>query len=139
MIDTKQIVEGTCEWLDAQGLATYKPGGVYAANDKAATIKRLPSYPDNAVAVSLYSTQDATVLPNATVRIQLRFRAAKGSRTAVDEWADEVASHLHWKRNLTLGAVKVARAERINTAPMGADDNGREERADNYELILLTH
>lgn len=135
MINVSNVLEGFAQWLDDNGYAMYKPDEPYAASDHAVTLKRLPTKPDTAVSVTPYMVDDGTVLPTNTVRVQLRFRA--GSDIDVDQWADEVAEALHWNHHFSMGNVQVQRAERVLAASLGLDDNGREERADSYELILL--
>lgn len=128
-------MEGLAAWLDEEGLADYKPAG-YSATDRAVTFKRLPTQPDTAVAVAVYGVADATVVPGTQVSIQLRFRAAAGDRLSVDAWADQVADRLHWRHQFMAGTVRVQRARRTIAAMLGVDDNGREERADSYEITL---
>lgn len=131
------LVEGLCQWLNDEGLGTYRPDSSYQAGERAIVVRAFPPAPDWAVAVAPYQVDDATTLPNITVMVQLQFRApADQPMTAVDEWADQVADQLHFKHNFTAGNVHVSRARRVLVAPMGADDSGREERADSYELIV---
>ncbi len=131
------LVEGLCQWLHDEGFGVYRPDSAYQSGERAIVVRAFSPAPDWAVAVALYQVDDATTLPNITVTVQLRFRApADQPNTAVDEWADQVAGHLHFKHNFTAGTVHVSRARRVLVAPMGADDSGREERADSYELIV---
>lgn len=136
MTTISDLVAGLAQWLDDEGLADYKPTDPYVSNDRAVTIKSLPTNPDDALAIFPYGVTDARVLPNMEIRVQLRFRSA-GSRLSVDQWADSVAEKLHWAHYLKFGDVTVQRAERTIIAPFGPDDNGREERADSYTFILL--
>lgn len=137
VVSLSDLTEGICRWLDAEGFGTYKADAPYSAQDRAITVKALPTSPDWAVAVTPYGVEDGDVLPNAEVYVQLRFRAPRDvPATAVDEWADEVAGLLHFGRNLAMGDIQVSQAQRTITAPLGVDDNGRFERADSYTLIL---
>lgn len=134
-MSVKELLEGLAGWLAAGGFGVYKTTSPYGTADRAITIKRLPASPDWALAVNVYDISDEIMLPTKRVRVQLRFRAP-GSPTAVDEWADNVAAALHGLHHFTAGNVRIERAERINFAALGVDDNRREERTDNYELIL---
>lgn len=134
-MSVKELLEGLAVWLASQGFGVYRTSTPYTAADKAITIKRLPATPDWALAVNVYDVADEISLPTKRVRVQLRFRAP-GIPTAVDEWADDVAAALHGLHHFTAGNVRIERAERINFAALGVDDNRREERTDNYELIL---
>lgn len=137
MITTADLVGGLARWLDDEGLADYKTDEPYLKSDRAVTVKRFPASPDIAVAIYPYGTGDATLVPGSTFDVQLRFRGPAGDRLFADRWADEVAAKLHWKHQFLLGDVHVQRSQRVLAVPLGADDNGREERADSYELILL--
>jgi hypothetical protein len=136
-VSVAEVVEGLCQWMQDKGHGAYKPADPYEASERAVCAYALPVGPDYAVAVAPYSVDDPTVLPDVRVRVQLRFRApANLPRTSVDRWADQVASDLHFKHNFTAGLLHISRCQRIIVAPMGADEKGRFERADSYELIL---
>ena len=135
MTTTADLLEGVAVWLAAQGVGVYRPDSVHPAGETAVTLKRLPTAPDRAVAVNVYDTRDDLTTPLREVMVQLRFRAP-GPLTAVDEFADSVFPLLHMRHHFDAGTVRVQRAVRRSSAPMGADDNRREERADNYALIL---
>lgn len=130
------VMKGLAGFLDEQGVAKYRETTAYQPGEIPVTIKRLPANPDKAVAVTAYSTDDELILPVRTVYVQFRFRAA-GARTDVDDFAEEVFDILQGKHNFALpNGVVVSRARRVNAAPLGVDENGRDERADNYELII---
>lgn len=130
------IIESLAQFLDDTGVASYYPD-VYPPGftGPAVSLKRLPKLPDDAVAVAVYDMDDATVLPGTWVSVQLRFRAA-GARTRVDDLADLAFEQLHFRHHFDMGGVLVQRSRRINMASLGPDENGRDERADNYELLL---
>lgn len=131
------LVEGLAQWLSDRDLADYKPVEPYAPTDRAVTIKRLPTTPDTSLAIYPYNTDDATTLPGTEVSIQLRFRGPASDRLYADRWADKVAKELHWRHHFNLGDVRIQRSQRVVTVPLGADDNGREERADSYTFLLM--
>ncbi|MDO5500422.1 MAG: minor capsid protein [Propionibacteriaceae bacterium] len=131
-----KILLALARFLDAEGVGVFKISTPYVATDTAITLKRLPASPDQAISVTLYDHEDAAYgLADAWARVQLRFRAP-GPVTAVDDLADAAHAVLNDRHNFDMGGVRVSRARRLNVAPMGQDANRREERADNYELIL---
>lgn len=136
-VKVSEVLTGIAEFLDGEGVGVWRPEGTYTSDEVAVTLKSLPAAPDNAVAVAAYHVGDDLVLPDVEVLLQLRFRAARGSRTAVDDLADSAFDVLHGRHMFSAGALTVQRARRLSVAPLGADDNGREERADNYALILM--
>src|SRR5690625_4189469 len=129
-------MKGLAGFLDVHGVAKYRETTAYLPGEIPVTLRSLPTEPDKAVAVTAYSTDDELTLPVRTVYVQFRFRAG-GSRTDVDDFAEEVFDILQGKHQLSLpNGVLVSRARRVNAAPRGVDDNGRAERAGTYELLL---
>lgn len=123
------------QYLDAQGVAAWlEPPETYPADARAVTLRDLPSEPDAAVAIEVYDVRDDLVLPDVEIRVQLLFRA-RGE--AVDDFADDAFDVLHGRHHFQAGALVIQRCRRISTAPLGPDDNGREQRADNYGLVLM--
>jgi hypothetical protein len=135
-IRVSEVLLGLAEFLHDEGVAVWRPTTGYLAAERAITIKELPAAPDAAVALSAYGVTDDVVLPDVEVRVQLRFRSG-GSRTAVDDFADDAFDVLHGRHGFTLGTLRVHQARRLSSLPLGADDNRRHERADNYGLILM--
>lgn len=133
-VPVSTVTLGVAAHLHDEGVAVWSDTG-YQDTDRAITVKALPATPDTAVAVTVYDVDDDLVLPHVPVLVQFRFRAARGSRTAVDDFADEAFGVLHGRR-FYVGDLLVQQCRRLSVAPLGADDNGREERADNYELVL---
>ena len=135
VIPLENVTRGVCEWLDAQGFAVFRPDTPYVAGERAVTFRALPKAPVEAVSVNLYGVDDDLTLPSTTVSVQLRFRAS--SEATVNVWADQVASSLHMRHGLKMGDLVVQRAVRTIVAPLGVDENGRVERADSYDLLLM--
>lgn len=136
-MNTTDVITGVCRWLDANEFGTYRADAPYRPADRAITARRLPATPDWAIAVATYGQDDGLVTPDREINIQLRFRTAhEAGITAVDDWADRVFDALHMRHRITMGGVRVQRVVRTLSAPLGADENGREERADSYTLLL---
>ncbi|AVH58381.1 MULTISPECIES: minor capsid protein [Streptomyces] len=127
------IVDGLARLLDTAGVATYRPDGIYAPTDTAITDTVMPDSPDRAVVLTAYDTADDPALTDCTVFVQVRTRAGTDPRAVAD--LDEAAfGVLHGLRNQQFGTAHVQLIKRENTAPMGADANGRHERTSNYTL-----
>lgn len=134
-IKISDVLTSLCIYLEAAGIGTYRPVGEFQPDETALSLKRLPANPDRAIAVNAYGSSDSITLPVAVISIQLRFRAP-GVRTDVDDMADAVFPLLHGRHHFPMGDLKVSRAHRLNFASLGVDDNHREERVDNYELLF---
>jgi len=90
----------------------------------------LKDSPDRAAAVQLYSPTDEDHL--AIRRAQVIVRGRKGDRYDADRLAGHV--FLALQRLSRVGGISDIR--RISGGPLGADNNGREERSDNYQITL---
>lgn len=89
--------------------------------------------PDRAVGVRMYLPEDDRVTGLAVRRVQVRYRGSRGDPTGADTLADAGFARLH-----TLSRVGgISDSRRLSSSgPLGADTNGREERTDNFEIIL---
>lgn len=135
---TSTVTLALCQWLADNDFGIYRPNTPYQKNERAITVRRLPTAPEWALAVAPYGLDEDLVLPNRLINVQLRFRTGKGQPlTTVDDWADDVAEALHMRHRFNMGGLHVQRAVRTIIAPLGADENGREERADSYALLLM--
>lgn len=132
-VRTAALLEGIAQHLDAEGVADWPTTG--APVTKMVTLKALPATPDLAVSLSVYDVEDDLRLPHVVLFVQARCRGTSAVRTSVDDLADDVFDALHGQR-FTAGGYAVQQCRRISVAPLGADDNGRHERADNYELVV---
>jgi hypothetical protein len=88
--------------------------------------------PDRAVGVRVYGTTDNEREHFHSRRVQLRLRGARGRTDGADVLA-----------GLAFGALQglsrvggISDASRLSMAPAGADENGRQERTENYTIIL---
>ena len=87
--------------------------------------------PDRAVGVRVYGGSDPRV--RAPIRsVQLLLRGRPGEPDGADALADAAFGVLH----KTLRRRGILAGQRSYFGPLGADVNGREERADNYEIHL---
>ena len=87
--------------------------------------------PDRAVGVRVYGGSDPRVRA-PTRSVQLLLRGRPGEPDGADALADAAFGVLH----KTLRRRGILAGQRSYFGPLGADANGREERADNYEIHL---
>jgi hypothetical protein len=85
--------------------------------------------PDRTIGVRVYASTDEDVLSR---RVQLRLRGGRHDRTGADRLAGVAFTVL--QELSRVGGISDIR--RISTGPLGADESGREERSDNYQIIL---
>nr|WP_205834859.1 minor capsid protein [Microbacterium sp. CFH 90308] len=111
------------------GWAFREDGTDYTANEVGIFYGAIGADPDRAIGVRVYGTTDEDI---STRRAQLRIRGAKYQRVSADRLADLAKTVLHGLSRV--GGINDIR--RISMTPLGADNNGREERTENYEIIL---
>ena len=87
--------------------------------------------PDRAVGVRVYGGSDPRVYA-PTRSVQLLLRGRPGEPDGAAALADAAFGVLH----KTLRRRGILAGQRSYFGPLGADVNGREERADNYEIHL---
>lgn len=88
--------------------------------------------PDAAVGVRVYGGTDDLVNGLRTRRVQFWHRGPRGAVDGADKLADASFAALQG-----LSRVEgINTASRLSWAPLGADGSGREQRSDNYQIIL---
>lgn len=92
----------------------------------------LAAAPDRAVGVRVYGGTDDRVSGLKTRRAQLRIRGGRAQPNGADELASAALAALQGLSRV--GGISDIR--RFSFGPAGADGNGREERTDNYTIIL---
>lgn len=133
MTSVAQLRRGLAVFVGSHTSGAWSETAPYQDDDWAVTLRDLPSAPDTAVAIEIYNVESAMVLPDTEVRVQFTFR---GHGDDADDFADELFSVLHGKHHFRAGDVEIERAKHLYAAPLGVDDNQRERRTDNYEVIL---
>lgn len=108
------------------------PEDLYLESEVAVFYGSIDPTPDRACGVRVYGTIDARDDHYGARRVQLRLRGARGQARGADLLA--------WPAFLVMQNLSrvggISGASRQSMTPLGADDNGREERTENY-LILL--
>lgn len=113
------------------------PGWVWSPDtppvigDVAVFYGAIPEAPDRAVGVRVYGGSDSVELWAPTRRVQIVCRGSRGDRGGADDLAGQVYAALQrWSGD------GISVAARTFFAPLGADTEGREERSDNYHLVI---
>jgi hypothetical protein len=138
---TPPLTTTTITWAIAQlladaGVGVWRTGGLaYTASEAGIFYGPLLTQPDRAIGITVYAQTDDIVTGRKDRYVQVRYRGAKGAPNGADVLADAGFNALHG----TYRTSGIARITRTSTAPLGADSNGRQERADNYQLILDNH
>lgn len=131
-MDDTTLVKTICRLLAERGVGAWQPAGpAYTSGQVGIHYGALPPDPDRAIGVTLYATQDDIAGPPPMRYVQLRFRGARGAVDGADTLADAAFTALH----ATHHTAGLARARRVSSAHLGADESGRQERTDNYQII----
>lgn len=136
MSPTSDLLNGVAQMLATAGVATYHAdGSPYASTDTAVWFKDLPPTPDRAVVISPWGYgDDQPVITYGRRMLQLKFRGTSDP-TDVDSLADAAFAALHGATNLTFGTLHVVQILRVNSIPLGMDEQSRRwMRSDNYAL-----
>ena len=133
---TRDLLDGMASYLaSAVGAWTYHANGIYVPGDTAIIIATMPDKPDRVVTLGPYTVSDAPSLSDSVQGIQLRYRAGPDPRDVAD-MTDAGFNALQGLQRQQWGAVTIVDCYRQSGAPMGADQAGRWEHADNYYLTV---
>lgn len=114
------------------GWAWRESGPPYTASELGVFYGSIGEKPDRAIGVRLYGVPSDDVSTSRERRVQFRVRGAPGRR----DGADAIASVL---RTVLGGIIRrdgISEVRFQSMASLGADANGREERSENYIIIL---
>lgn len=134
MATTTDLLVGLAEHLDAAGVGTWSPSGIFPDGVTAIVLRAVPPRPDRVVTLTAYTVVNAPT-GDAVQGVQVRTRAG-GFPTNVDDLDDEIYQVLHSAEGMVLGGVKVHKAWRQSQSPMGVDGDGRAMNTANYYLLL---
>lgn len=127
------VVDGLARLLDAHGVGTYRPDGVYAAGETAITDTVMPEAPDRAIVLTAYPVDESAALTDTVIAVQARTRAGPDPRE-VATLDDAVFTVLHASGPHTFGTARISLIWRFSSGSLGADANGRQERTSNYRV-----
>lgn len=92
----------------------------------------IDSSPDRAIGVRLYGANDNDIQHERSRRIQVRYRGEPGDVAGADRMASIGFAVLQGLSRVG----GVSGISRMSMSPSVADENDREERTDNYRIIL---
>lgn len=95
--------------------------------------KALPTSPDRAVALTIYSSVDQPKVALSTFRVQFWFRGKVNDSVDVDDLGDAAFTVLQGLEDRVYGSVHLVQCLRVSSVPLGVDVNKRAERSDNYQ------
>jgi Bacteriophage minor capsid protein len=133
---TNDLLTGVAERLAAAGVGVWRPAGpAYTDDETAIVVGSLPQQPSTVVALAAYAVTASAALNDTTIGVQARIRGVSGGdqRPAAD-LADAVFEALHGLRQQTIGGIWVAQITLQSSAQLGPDQQGRDERTDNYYM-----
>lgn len=132
-MDDVALTHRICELLaDVDGWE-YRPDGPnYTPTEVGIFYGSIDPDPDRAVGVRVYAPDDRPLEFITARRVQLRIRGAKGRR----DGADQLASLAHERLQDLSRVGGISRMTRLSFSPLGADENGRQERTENYLVTL---
>jgi hypothetical protein len=128
------LLLGIAQYLNDVGAATYRPTGGYLATDTAIVFGELPTSPDRVVAITVYGSDDEGQVPLSQMRVQFMFRGKPNNTLDAGEVAGPVFEHMQGLEHLQCGAAHINLAQRVSRITLGADENKRQLRSDNYAL-----
>lgn len=118
------------DWHDSDNDLPDAEPHVPATGDVVIFYGAIGTEPDRAVGVRVYTTTDEPDL--AWRRVQLRLRGEAGRPDGADALATPAFEALHGLSRVG----GISSISRKSMAPAGADDNRREQRTENYLIIL---
>ena len=132
-MDTKTLVDAIATILaDRTDWAWQPEGPAYTAQQTGIFYGAISDSPDQAIGITVYASLDDHVTTLTIRRAQLRFRGAQHDPAGADDLADTAFTILQ-------GLARVAGISLItreSSAPLGADENDRQVRTDNYQIII---
>lgn len=133
---TTQLLTGVAQLLDAETDAVWKtPPAVYDDTDIGIVLGVPTQSPRSLIALAAYGNTDDPAASDSTMQLQVRLRGADADPTGADDLADAVFDALQGLR-ADLNGVRLVYGRRASTLPLGVDGNGRQERSDNYDLMV---
>lgn len=138
MSTESDILTGFASLLASANVATYKPTGGYLPTDTAIVFGELPTAPDRAVALALYTSSDEVKENLSEFRLQCWFRGNPNNSLDAGNLASDVFDAVQGLEGLTFGAAFVIQIQRVSFVPQGVDALKRYERSDNYLVQVNT-
>jgi hypothetical protein len=132
-VDDATLTRVLCSILGRVPTWHWRPDGpAYARTETGIFYGAIDSTPDVAIGVRVYGSLDAPISHQYGRRAQLRFRGRKNRRDDADRMAGIAFNVLDGLSRVG----GISGIHRFSFGPSATDDNGREERTDNYSIIL---
>lgn len=132
-MDDAALTKVICEQLGAlPDWEWNETGEPYSADVVGVFYGAIDPTPHRAIGVRVYGATDDRLAHLGWRRVQLRSRGAPGQPDGADQVADAGFGVLQGLSRLG----GISDVSRLSMAPLGADENRREERTDNYTIIL---
>lgn len=133
MIDDATLTKLICSLLgDVPGWEWWEHDDPYPKTSTGIYYGRIGEDPDRAIGVRVYASSDNYEESLSSRRVQLRVRGKRGDADDADHLAQ--IAFLRLQGLSRVGGISGIR--RDSMSPLGADDNGREQRSENYTIIL---
>lgn len=130
-MDDSDLTVRLCEIAGSLPLFAWRPQGpAYTDSEIGVFYGAIPDEPDRAVGIRVYSPIDESGLLSR--RVQFHIRGARRQPFGADRIAGILFATFH-DRSRGDGMTSI---RRTSAAPLGADANGREERTENYMVVL---
>lgn len=135
---TTDLLIGLGEHLDGAGVATWRPSGAYQAGETGIVVRGIPQSPDRLLTLAPYPLDNAEWrgMADYATALQIRVRGTVDPRVCED-LADSVFDQLDSLSGLVLNGVSVVDMWRQSYTSLGADDNGRWQRSENYYINAM--
>lgn len=132
---TADLAVGVAVLLDAAAVAAWTPSAPYADDTVGIFLAGMPQHPAAVLVLSTYALADDPTYADSEVGLQVRTRSPGRDPRPGDDLADAAFAALQGLDHVVLSTgVVVVTCTRISALPMGEDQSGRWERADNYRL-----
>lgn len=131
-MNDRDLTIAVCALLGELPGWSWSTTGTYPPDRVGVFYGAIPDTPDRAVGVRVYGGADDVEVYGPTRSVQLLVRGARNQPDSADELAS-LAFLMLQGRMRTRG---INHIQRSSFGPLGADGNGREERAESYKITL---
>ena len=131
-VNDSTLTKTICTLLGSIPGWAWRTVGPYLPSEVGVYYGAIPDSPDMAVGVRVYEADDDNLRFTRARRVQVRFRGAPDNPAGADDLADTARDALDGLSRVG----GMSGVSRLYMAPLGADTNGRQERTDNYLVIL---
>jgi len=131
-VNDRDLTIAVCELLGELPGWSWSTTGTYPSGRVGVFYGAIPDAPDMAVGVRVYGGTDDPEVYAPTRNVQLLVRGGRNLPDSADQLAG--LAFLLLQGRMRTGGIN--HIHRTSFGPLGADGNGREERADNFTITL---